>query len=162
MIKCFEDVCGCSCENEIEQFQSILSSETNFNISNHQLFHSNIGWFSDKEIAGYDHFLGDWKIDRFGIYFLWHKDSYCPVHDLFHMKCLYVGKGYIKNRIIEHFKKKNFSEEMLVYFTYLQLPNRKAKYLEQLILDIFNIPNNTSENSGKEKLCRYFNQSEVD
>ncbi len=144
MNNCFEDICGCGCRNEIVQFQHIMTSETNFNLSNDRLFHSNIGWFSDKNITVGNHFLRNWKISDFGIYFLWHKDSYCSIHDLFHMKFVYVGKGYIKNRIIDHFKKKTSRKRCLVYFTYLPLPNRKAKYIEQLILDVFDLPNNSS------------------
>lgn len=158
---CFEDICDCSCTDRPSEFIRILNTEICLELSDRQLFHSNIGWFSDKEICD-DSFLGDWGISGSGIYFLWHKNGYCPQHNLFHMKCLYVGKGHIRQRINTHFKRKDFSEEMLVYFTYFEVSNRIAKYLEQLILDLYNIPNNRNENLGHSKLCRYFHQGEVD
>ena len=54
------------------------------------------------------------------------------------------------------------SEEMLVYFTYVELPNRIAKYVEQLLLDTYELPLNISENRGDRTLCAYFTQGEVD
>ncbi|MBD1208922.1 MAG: hypothetical protein H9535_10850 [Ignavibacteria bacterium] len=162
MSYCFEDSCVCNCNSILPDFDSNIKKETNFNLSLHHLCHSNIGWFSDKSICD-DHFLADWIVNKtLGVYFLWHKDDYCPTHELFHMKCLYVGKGLVLRRIINHFLVKDFSAEMLVYFTYLEMPNRQAKYVEQLILDIYNIPHNHSEKTGTEKLCMYFTQTEVD
>lgn len=107
--------------------------------------------------------INDWSVDdKEGVYILWHKNEYCVEHDLFHMKGLYVGKGRIQKRIADHFFKKEFSDEMLIYFTYLELPNRISKYIEQLMLDTFRIPYNKNENTGKENLCAYFTQTEVD
>lgn len=162
MTKCFEDVCNCNCNEQNTTFDDIIKIETKFNFRLYDICHSNIGWFSDTSICD-DHYLTDWTIDtNEGIYFLWHKDSYCDKHDMFHMKCLYVGKGQILKRIINHFKTKDFSEEMLVYFTYFTMPNRHSKYIEQLILDTYDIPNNAYENKGSNKLCMYFSQGEVD
>jgi predicted component of type VI protein secretion system len=62
----------------------------------------------------------------------------------------------------DHWKKKDFSEEMLVYWTYLEMPNRQAKYVEQLLLDLFKIPFNKSESRGTQTLCAYLTQNEVD
>lgn len=78
------------------------------------------------------------------------------------MKCLYIGKGNLNKRIISHFERKNFSEELLVYFTFIKLKNRKTKYVEQLLLDIYNIPYNKNGNSGTKILYEFFSQTEVD
>lgn len=97
-----------------------------------------------------------------GFMSFWHKDDYCCVHDRFHMRALYVGKGMIEQRLLQHWKDKDFSEEMLVYWTSLEMPNRQAKYVEQLLLDLYKFPHNKSENKGRGLLCAHFEQVEVD
>lgn len=162
MGNCFESFCNCSCNSQDPAFDNILKEETNFQFTLYDICHSNIGWFTDTSLCS-DHYLAEWPIDSSqGIYFLWHKDAYCDKHNMFHMKCLYVGKGYILQRIITHFKTKDFSQEMLVYFTYFKLNNRQSKYVEQLVLDIYNIPHNINEKEGTNKLCMHFTQNEVD
>jgi hypothetical protein len=126
------------------------------------LCHSNIGWYTDSSICD-EHLLEQWIAnDAFGVYVLWHKDDYCEVHEQFHMRALYVGKGQIGRRLLSHWKNKDFSEEMLVYWTFLELPNRLAKYYEQLMLDVYKTPLNVAEVTGKLTLCAHFTQSEVD
>jgi len=162
MTNCFEGICSCNCNDEVPDFDLIIKAETNFNVTLRDLSRQNIGWFIDRNTDD-DHMIVEWKInDTEGLYFLWWKEGYCPDHDLFHMTCKYVGKGKILKRIISHWQEKDFSEEVLVYFTYLPLENRAAKYVEQLIMDIYDIPLNKSENRGKHKLCAYFTQNEVD
>ncbi|MBL3562850.1 hypothetical protein [Rhodovulum sulfidophilum] len=100
--------------------------------------------------------------EKEGVYILWHKSDYCTEHELFHMKGLYVGKGDVAKRLRQHWKTKNTAEEVLIYFTFLPCENRKSKYIEQLLLDIYDLPLNTAENIGTETLCAYFTQSEVD
>jgi hypothetical protein len=78
------------------------------------------------------------------------------------MRALYVGKGMIEQRLLQHWKDKDFSEEMLVYWTSLEMPNRQAKYVEQLLLDLYKFPHNKSENEGRGLLCAHFEQVEVD
>ncbi len=96
------------------------------------------------------------------MYILWHKDDYCPSHEMFHMKALYVGKGNQATRLRAHWKTRNFSEEMLVYFSFYPTTNRIAKYIEQLLLDTYQVPHNAAENVGTARLCAYFSQWEVD
>jgi hypothetical protein len=125
------------------------------------LCHSNIGWFLDKSQD--DHHLDEWQLQKkSGLYLLWHKDDYCENHDAFHMRCMYVGKGNIGRRFIAHHLKKDFSAEMIVYWSFFPAVNRLAKYLEQLLLDTFNFPLNRAENSGEGRLCAYYSQSEAD
>lgn len=158
---CFDGLCTCSCHTTFPDFDATITKETNFEISLADLCHSNIGWFGDKSVG--DHLIGEWDIEKTdGVYLLWHKNGYCVTHEMFHMRCLYVGKGNIPVRLIDHWTKKDFSEEMLVYWTYLEMPNREAKYVEQLLLDIFKIPFNKSESRGTQTLCAYLTQNEVD
>jgi hypothetical protein len=67
---------------------------------------------------------------------------------MFHMRALYIGKGYIGKRLRSHWKQKDFSEEKLVYWTFLILPNRQAKYCEQLLLDLYKPARNEYEVPG--------------
>ncbi|HCP82406.1 MAG TPA: hypothetical protein DIT67_12810 [Octadecabacter sp.] len=78
------------------------------------------------------------------------------------MQALYVGKGDANKRLRHHWKTKNTEEQMLIYFTFFPCENRKAKYIELLLLDIYDLPLNKSENSGTATLCAYFSQFEVD
>jgi hypothetical protein len=143
-------------------FDSIVSRETNFGITLRDVCHSKIGWFDDKTLSE-DSLLTQWGIEaKEGVYLLWHKDAYCAAHARFHMKCLYVGKGNIRLRLSDHRKSKDFSDAMLVYWSYIGLENRKAKYVEQLILDLYSIPMNVAESRGSNILCAHFTQSEVD
>jgi hypothetical protein len=109
------------------------------------------------------HHLNEWELGDFqGLYILWLKDDYCEIHNMYHMKSLYVGKGYIKDRFVDHWKTKNFSDELLIYWTYVKMKNRQIKYYEQLLMDIYKFPFNKHENFGTNKLCTYFTQTEVD
>jgi hypothetical protein len=158
MTLCFPH-CGCNCNSTDTEFDTIIQAETRLELSLHQLASSNIGWFCDFD----DLKFCDWKISKTsGVYALWHKDEYCPTHEIFHCRALYVGKGYVKTRIFDHALKKDFGDAQLVYFSYVEIPNRHAKYVEQLLLDLYDFPLNTSENSGTGKLCYYMTQAEVD
>lgn len=157
---CFE-MCDCQCTTNYEPFDNIASRELKHPISLNELCRRNIGWYTDKSIS--DSHLDEWGLKGLsGLYFLWHKDDYCPVHERFHMRALYVGKGVFPARLKAHWLEKPTEEMMLIYFSYAVLPNRIAKYVEQLILDCYDLPFNRSENSGKLRLCAHFSQFEVD
>ncbi len=158
---CFENLCACSCNTILQEFDTIISAEANFDVTLRALCRSNIGWFADKSISV--HHLHDWGISNtIGVYLLWQKNGYCSTHDLHHMRSLYVGKGNIKARLIDHWKMKDFADEMLVYWTFLEMPNRQAKYVEQLLLDLYKFPYNKSESHGALTLCTHLPQSELD
>jgi hypothetical protein len=161
-VYCFPD-CPCSCGDSDHEFNDIIARETSFPIRLDSLVSENIGWVFDKslELKISEGLITASKND-FGVYFLWHKEDCCCIHQPYHMKALYVGKGAINARLISHLRDKDFSEEVLVYFSYLSLPNRQAKYVEQLILDVYDIPHNNSENTGNKRLCAYWDQSQVD
>lgn len=157
---CFEG-CDCHCEDSPSDFDKTILEETRFGITLRDITHNNVCWYTDKSMD--DSGLKGLRFsDPEGIYILWHKNDYCPVHELFHMRALYVGKGNAKRRLVNHWAKKNTSEEMLIYFSFFPCRNRIAKYIEQLFLDTYNIPLNKSENTGKHTLCAYFTQEEVD
>ena len=154
--------CSCKCGSSSPTFDGLLSKETRFDVTLEQICHSNIGWYSDRSLCD-EHLLQDWGLSqKIGVYVLWHKDDYCDKHDLFHLKALYVGKGHIERRLLKHWEEKDFSEELLVYWTYVEMTNRQAKYCEQLLLDIYDLPFNKSENPGRMKLCAHLTQFEVD
>lgn len=157
---CFQE-CTCTCGEQEPDFDRIIAVETNFVLSLSELCRKNIGWYGDRTID--QNGVGDWELGkRSGLYFLWHKDDYCDRHDRFHLRALYVGKGGFRQRIKSHWERKDTSEQLLVYFSYVDLPNRAAKYVEQLLLDLYHFPLNKAENHGTGSLCLHLTQSEVD
>lgn len=153
-----EQLCLC-CGEEAKEFKEIVKKEVKFNITPNKLFHENIGWFCGLD----DLKINNWPISKDdGVYLLWEKIDYCPQHKLFISEALYVGKGNIKKRIYDHAKNKGFTEENLVYFSFLDIPNRSAKYIEQLLLDLYKFPLNKAENNGQAVLYSYLTQTEVD
>ncbi|CAD6881637.1 hypothetical protein [Methylomonas albis] len=151
--------CDCCCSAEGHEFDEIISEETLIEVSAKDLAHSNLGWF-----CGFDDLKnGAWPIsENDGVYLLWEKNDYCPKHDRFHARALYVGKGFVKKRIFDHAKNKGFTEDNIVYFTFIDIANRKAKYVEQLLLDLYDFPLNKAENLGTGRFCGYITQSEAD
>ena len=151
----------CNCNKIDNEFDQILKSELTLDIDLKTICHSNIGWFIDKTISD-DSLLKEWnEKNSIGIYFLWEKE-YCDIHHLYPMRCLYIGKGDIFKRLENHFNTKDFSNEQLIYFSYFVCENRIAKYLEQLFLDLYNVPFNKSENKGRKILNVIYTQNEVD
>jgi len=150
---------GC-CETR-NDFDKILLSEIKCDLSLRKICHSNIGWFFDKTIC--ESQIDEWGLgSKSGIYILWHKSDYCNVHNLYPMRALYVGKGNIRRRFKKHYENKDFSDAMIIYFSFIEISNRLSKYIEQLILDIYNIPYNKCENLGSKILYSFFDQGEVD
>ncbi len=154
--------CSCQCLRSPRDFDLAVEEETRFSWRLRDVCHSNIGWYTDRTICD-EHLLDEWiSKEAFGVYVLWHKDDYCEHHEMFHMRALYVGKGQVGKRLLSHWKCKDFSEEMLVYWTFLEIPNRQAKYCEQLLLDTYRVPLNKAETTGELLFCAHFSQSEVD
>ncbi len=158
---CFS-TCTCVCGLTPREFDEVLRRETNFTTKIRELCHANIGWYSDRSICD-EHLIKDWALSgRVGVYLLWHKDDFCAAHELFHMRALYVGKGHVERRLLKHWEEKDFTEELIVYWTFVEMPNRQAKYCEQLLLDLYFFPFNKSENPGSVDLCAHLTQVEVD
>ncbi len=157
---CFSE-CDCSCRDQLGAFNKTVFEETKIEVTLQELTHSNISWYTDRSMD--DSGLSGMLINEpYGVYILWHKNDYCNVHDRFHMKALYAGKGNPKRRLTHHWETKNTADEMLIYFSFFPCRNRISKYLEQLLLDTYDFPMNRSENKGKLTLCAYFSQGEVD
>lgn len=158
---CFEE-CGCNCNSYDQTFDTIAAQELALPLCIRELCRQNIGWYCDKQVTS-DHQLNEWNLEgRSGLYILWHKEEYCDLHDRFHMRAKYVGKGNLLSRIKNHWREKPTGELLLIYFTFVEMPNRLAKYAEQLILDCYNLPMNHSENPGTRILCTHFEQGQVD
>nr|WP_299496499.1 hypothetical protein [uncultured Rhizobium sp.] len=125
------------------------------------LCRQNIGWYLDKTTG--DSIIEEWSLgSKAGLYFLWHKEDYCAQHERYHMTALYVGKGLVSRRFANHWISKDTSKQELIYFSFVPMANRIAKYIEQLLLDIYKFPLNKAENTGTKRLCAHFTQSEVD
>lgn len=156
---CFDGVCGCRCGADSLEFDRIVQAETRLQYRLHDLCHMNIG-----NLLADQHFLDPSLAKSEGLYFIWEKNGWCDTHGLFHMKCLYVGKGKLYARLYDHWKNKGFSNhyDSIIYTTHCEMPNRHAKYVEQLVLDLFEIPLNTAESRGTLPLCAHFTQLEVD
>ena len=156
---CFD--CGCSCGSTDDTFDAIAAKELRQPLKLQEICRQNIGWYCDRSLT--DAHLGMWGLGRrSGLYFLWHKDEYCAEHQLFHMRALYVGKGIFSRRFRRHWEAQPTVDVQLIYFTYAELPNRLAKYAEQLVLDSYDLPFNSAEKTGHGKLCAHFSQSDVD
>lgn len=101
-----------------------------------------------------------------GLYHLWIDYDNCDEHETHTMLGVYVGKGMAESRILAHIKEK-WPDEQLLYVGFYECPNRIAKYLEQLFLDIYKFHLNTNENPGTESLFavwdydRYFHGTEL-
>lgn len=85
--------------------------------------------------------------DKMGVYCLWVYEGQCTEHDMHRMLCLYVGKGFVFDRVKSHIKTKWPHCETL-YITFFECKNRFAKYIEQLFLDSYEFYLNKEENSG--------------
>lgn len=153
--------CVCSCGDADREFDEIAARELRTPLLLDELCRRNIGWYTDRTVT--HHHLEMWGLKgRFGLYMLWHKNDYCSRHDMYHMKALYVGKGRISARMLDHWTRKATADELLIYFTYAEMENRLAKYAEQLLLDLYDLPLNRFENRGRRTLCAHFSQGEVD
>lgn len=96
-----------------------------------------------------------------GVYLLWNRIDYCEVHHHQINEALYVGKGDVAVRLRRHYQTKAFPEE-IVFVTHLDLPNRLAKYVEQLLLDLYDMPMNTHENLGRSHLRNCWDDNLLD
>jgi hypothetical protein len=144
------------------EFDAVVAAETRLDWRLRDVCHSNIGWYTDKAFCD-QHLLDDWTTKQAsGVYVLRHKADYYEIHNVFHMRAIYLGKGQIRKRLLAHWKEKRFSGEMLAYRTFLEIRNRQVKYCEQLLLDAFRVHLNKAEMAGELFLCAHFMQSEVD
>jgi hypothetical protein len=100
---------------------------------------------------------------RAGVYILWRQAGYCAVHEQEHLQAQYVGKSGTDaaGRIAVHQAKKAIGDGNLPpEISFIPCINRKAKYLEQLLLDNFHFPQNFAENAGQQPLCYHISPAE--
>ncbi|WP_061017337.1 hypothetical protein [Vibrio splendidus] len=88
-----------------------------------------------------------------GVYLCWDVIDYDSRNEQYLLECIYVGKGWAKNRVDKHLKKKMSNNRYFI--TFYECENRIAKYIEQLFLDYFYFDLNRSENHGKEPLYHF-------
>ena len=156
---CFDD-CGCTCYawEADTQFDQTVEAETRFGITLRQLLGSHHGWYSDGEEGrsnGDVRWLGLRAVS--GVYIPWQQADSCPTHDSEHLRAYYVGKAgsSIEARLLIHQMSKNVNEVLTTEVSVWEAPNRKAKYVEQLLLDFYDFPLNESENPGVHPLCHH-------
>lgn len=87
---------------------------------------------------------------KIGLYHLWIDYDECEDHDKNTLLCIYVGKGFAGGRIKEHIKEKygHLTKLDTLFCSFYECPNRIAKYLEQLFLDLYKFESNEHENPG--------------
>ncbi|MHA2774828.1 hypothetical protein ACXZ7F_26595 [Vibrio harveyi] len=93
---------------------------------------------------------------KFGVYAFWTYRSDFENGNEQMFKCQYIGKGYIDRRLKDNLEKK-WKDMQSMYFTFFECKNRLAKYIEQLILDCYDIPYNKAENPGEGELVALWN-----
>lgn len=95
---------------------------------------------------------------KMGLYLLWIDEDYCGDHFDQQMLCVYVGKGYVCDRIkYDHIPNK-WIENQKLYITFYECSNRIAVYLEQLFLEKYKFYFNKKENSGVNTLKTMWDQ----
>lgn len=55
MKSCYEGICHCNCNDELNLFNEIISKELNTDLTLNKIVRQNIGWFSDRDTC--DHML---------------------------------------------------------------------------------------------------------
>lgn len=86
---------------------------------------------------------------RIGVYHIWlYENEYCDDHGMYFLRCIYVGKGSVRDRIKDHIKSRLTANEIL-YISFYECENRIAKYVEQLFLDKYKPELNVEEKYGE-------------
>lgn len=152
---CFEE-CGCTCYEIDGDFDRAIAAETNFDIDLENILRSHAGWYHDGEEGQIDGDVESLGLrDTSGVYILWRQTGYCEVHDSEHLRAYYVGKAgkAIETRLKVHQLTKEVGAGLATEISLWRGPNRAAKYVEQLLLDLYDFPLNKSENAGCKPLC---------
>lgn len=133
--------------------QELRDTISCFDLISHSQYCTRLPIRSDFVIGDMDHklYLKELR-KKTGLYHLWTHFEHCDDHGTHSMLCVYVGKGVAEVRIDSHVRNKWPSTELEMYVSFTEMPNRLAKYYEQLFLDKYNFLLNVSENTGSEKL----------
>lgn len=160
---CFDD-CGCTCNQGFAAFDREISSEMGSRLTLEEILEHQAVWYHDGTVELKDDGFGRWEVrswglkETSGVYILWRQADYCAMHEREHMQAFYVGKagGSIESRLVVHRTEKLVSDTMLAtYVSIWPCSNRAAKYIEQLLLDLYDFPLNKAENYGTGRLCHH-------
>lgn len=136
-------------------FNAAIAAETNFGVTLADLLGNHDGWYLEPAEDGIRKFVKSLGLDKeSGVYVLWRALGYCDVHNKEVYDAVYVGKTGIGigTRLRVHLDAKALGGGMPVEVTTWRGINRQAKFVEQLLLDIFAIEANSQENSGSLRL----------
>lgn len=170
---CFPE-CACTCGAvDAREFDAAMRTETRSSVRLADLVARHAGWYLEPEIGAdgkpiIDPTLRRWVTEnlklnkRAGVYILWRQAGYCEVHGCEHLQAQYVGKSGtdVAGRIAVHQTKLVIGRGMTPEIGFVPCINRKAKYLEQLLLDNFHFPQNRAENPGQQPLCHHISPAE--
>lgn len=160
-VTCFEE-CGCVCNEGFEAFDSAIASEMASHLKLREVLEHRVVWYHDQTVELEDDGFGRFEVrswglsETSGVYVLWRQAGYCTLHECEHMQAFYVGKAgrNVESRLMIHRDEKSVSDTVLAtYVSIWPCANRLAKYIEQLLLDLYDFPLNTSENHGTRRLC---------
>lgn len=156
---CFED-CECTCYdwNQDSPFNRAIESETRLDITLRRLLGSHVGWYHDGQGRRANGDINSMALKNVsGVYILWQQDGYCSEHDAEHLRAYYVGRSgsSIATRLKRHQTSKQVNEVLTTEVSVWQGPSRLAKYLEQLLLDLYRFPLNGNEMRGMHALCHH-------
>ncbi|UOE86755.1 hypothetical protein [Vibrio splendidus] len=135
----------------------IIYEELTLNIKIENVVSSNIvAWnpnfeenYSTVEDLSFKDILGDYN-KGIGIYMIWEVVENISHQNSYKLECVYVGKGHVEDRMLVHNGKMS-SNQCDFFISFYQCKNRIAKYLEQLILDLYPVRLNKAENTAKTK-----------
>lgn len=148
------------------EFDNIINRELKLNISagdvttkSNYCISMHIDLMKIHDILDVNDYLSTLK-RKMGIYQLWREVEECQDHELYLMECIYVGKGFAKDRIKDHIDNKWNPSEFL-YISFYECENRIAKYIEQLFLDTYKFELNKAENKGTHILYARWNHERL-
>ncbi|NRD26332.1 hypothetical protein [Frigoribacterium sp. VKM Ac-2836] len=136
-------------------FDEAMAVETKFGVNLTDLLDNHDGWYLEPSEDGIKKFVQGLGLDKeSGVYVLWRAIGFCDVHDKEVYDAVYVGKTGIGigTRLRRHLEAKRLGNGMPVEVTTWRGSNRQAKFVEQLLLDIFAFEANRQENPGTARL----------
>lgn len=129
-----------------------------------EILEDRVVWYHDQTDGSADNGFDQWEVIGWslkwtsGVYVLWRQADYCGTHEREHMQALYVGKSgsNVERRLVKHRVEKSVSDtDLATYVSIWPCSNRIAKYIEQLMLDIYDFPLNGDEDNGTRRLCHH-------
>lgn len=129
-----------------DEFDRFVKAETTFGLPFMEMLKSG-AIFRCVNMEGFNKFIKfDCIKEQIGLYMLWEETDH-QLPGKHQMKCVYVGKGTVESRLYSHIAKKLAKDESW-HATFFECKNRIAKYLEQLLLDLYKPELNKDEVYG--------------